>query len=186
MKRLFDLALGLMAAAILLVPLVVVAVLVRLTSPGPALYWSDRVGRYNKIFKMPKFRSMRVSTPAVATHLLANPKAHLTSIGSFLRQSSLDELPQLWSILVGDMSFVGPRPALFNQHDLIELRTQKNIHTLVPGLTGRAQVNGRDELPLPQKVELDAEYLQRQGFWFDIKILWLTFLKVVKSDGVSH
>lgn len=186
MKRLFDLVLGLMAAAVLLVPLVVVAVLVRLTSPGPALYWSDRVGRYNKIFKMPKFRSMRVGTPAVATHLLANPKAHLTPIGSFLRKSSLDELPQLWSILVGDMSFVGPRPALFNQHDLIELRTQKNVHALVPGLTGWAQVNGRDELPIPQKVALDAEYLQRQGFWFDIKILWLTFLKVVQRDGVSH
>jgi O-antigen biosynthesis protein WbqP len=182
----FDLLLGLMAAAVLLVPLVVVAVLVRLTSPGPALYWSDRVGRYNKIFKMPKFRSMRVGTPAVATHLLANPMAHLTPIGSFLRKSSLDELPQLWSILVGDMSFVGPRPALFNQQDLIELRTQKHVHTLMPGLTGWAQVNGRDELPIPHKVALDAEYLQRQGFWLDIQILWLTFLKVVKSDGVSH
>ncbi len=186
MKRLFDLVLGLMAAAVLLVPLVVVAVLVRLTSLGPALYWSDRVGRFNKIFKMPKFRTMRVGTPAVATHLLPNPKAHLTPIGSFLRKSSLDELPQLWSILVGDMSFVGPRPALFNQHDLIELRTQKNVHALVPGLSGWAQVNGRDELPIPQKVALDAEYLQRQGFWFDIKILWLTFLKVVQRDGVSH
>ena len=186
MKRLFDLVLGLMAAAVLLVPLVVVAVLVRLTSPGPALYWSDRVGRYNKIFKMPKFRSMRVGTPAVATHLLADPKVYLTPIGSILRKSSLDELPQLWSILVGDMSFVGPRPALFNQHDLIELRTQKNVHALVPGLTGWAQVNGRDELPIPQKVALDAEYLQRQGFWFDIKILWLTSLKVAQRDGVSH
>lgn len=186
MKRLFDLVLGLTAAALLLVPIVIVAVLVRLTSPGPALYWSDRVGRYNKIFKMPKFRSMRVGTPAVATHLLANPKAHLTPIGSFLRKSSLDELPQLWSILVGDMSFVGPRPALFNQHDLVELRTQKNVHALVPGLTGWAQVSGRDELPIPQKVALDAEYLQRQGFWFDVKILWLTFLKVVQRDGVSH
>ena len=186
MKRLFDLVLVLMAAAVLLVPLVVVAVMVRLTSPGPALYWSDRVGQYNKIFKMPKFRSMRVGTPAVATHLLANPKAHLTPIGSFLRKSSLDELPQLWSILIGDMSFVGPRPALFNQHDLIELRTQKNVHALVPGLTGWAQVNGRDELPIPQKVALDAEYLQRQGFLFDVKILWLTFLKVVQRDGVSH
>ncbi len=186
MKRFFDLMLGLTAAALLMVPVVIVAVLVRLTSPGPALYWSDRVGRHNKIFKMPKFRSMRVGTPAVATHLLANPKAHLTPIGSFLRKSSLDELPQLWSILVGDMSFVGPRPALFNQQDLIELRTQKNVHTLVPGLTGWAQVNGRDELPIPQKVALDVEYLHRQGFWFDIQILWLTFLKVVKSDGVSH
>ena len=186
MKRLFDLVLGLTAAALLMVPIVIVAVLVRLTSPGPALYWSDRVGRYNKIFKMPKFRSMQVGTPAVATHLLANPKAHLTPIGSFLRKSSLDELPQLWSILVGDMSFVGPRPALFNQHDLIELRTQKNVHTLVPGLTGWAQVNGRDELPIPQKVALDAEYMQRKSLWFDIQILWLTFLKVVRRDGVSH
>ena len=186
MKRFFDLMLGLTAATLLMVPVVIVAVLVRLTSPGPALYWSDRVGRHNKIFKMPKFRSMRVGTPAVATHLLANPKAHLTPIGSFLRKSSLDELPQLWSILVGDMSFVGPRPALFNQQDLIELRTQKNVHTLVPGLTGWAQVNGRDELPIPQKVALDAEYLQRQGFWFDIKILWLTFKRVVQRDGVSH
>jgi O-antigen biosynthesis protein WbqP len=185
-KRLFDLILGLMATAVLLVPLLVVAVLVRLTSPGPALYWSDRVGRHNKIFKMPKFRSMRVGTPALATHLLADPKSVLTPIGSFIRKSSLDELPQLWSILVGDMSFVGPRPALFNQYDLIELRTQKGVDTLVPGLTGWAQVNGRDELPIPQKVALDAEYLQRQGFWFDIQILWLTFLKVVRRDGVSH
>ena len=186
MKRLFDVALCVLAATVLLVPLVVVALLVRLTSPGPALYWSDRVGKNNKIFKMPKFRSMRVGTPAVATHLLADPKSVLTPIGSFIRKSSLDELPQLWSILVGDMSFVGPRPALFNQQDLIELRTQKGVHTLVPGLTGWAQVNGRDELPIPQKVTLDAEYLQRRGFWFDIKILWLTFLKVVQRDGVSH
>lgn len=186
MKRLCDLILGLVAATVLLVIIAVVAMLVRLTSPGPALYWSDRVGRHNKIFKMPKFRSMRVGTPALATHLLDNPKTLLTPIGSFLRKSSLDELPQLWSILVGDMSFVGPRPALFNQHDLIELRTQYGVHTLMPGLTGWAQVNGRDELPIPQKVALDAEYLQRQGFWFDIKILWLTFLKVVQRDGVSH
>ncbi len=186
MKRLFDLVLCLVVVAVLLLPLVVVAVLVRLTSPGPTLYWSDRVGRHNKIFKMPKFRSMRVDTPAVATHLLANPKAHLTPIGSFLRKSSLDELPQLWSILVGDMSFVGPRPALFNQHDLIELRTQKNVHTLLPGLTGWAQVNGRDELPTILKAALDAEYLQRQCFSFDIKILWLTLSKVVCRDGVSH
>lgn len=186
MKRMLDLLLGLVVGMLLLVPLLIVATAVRLTSKGPALYWSDRIGRNNVIFKMPKFRSMRVGTPAVATHLLANPKAHLTPIGSFLRKSSLDELPQLWSILVGEMSFVGPRPALFNQHDLIELRTQKNVHTLVPGLTGWAQVNGRDELPIPQKVALDAEYLQRQGFWFDIKILWLTFLKVVQRDGVSH
>lgn len=186
MKRLFDLVLGLVAAMVLVVPVVIVALLVRLTSPGPALYWSDRVGKDNKIFKMPKFRSMRVGTPAVATHLLANPKAHLTPIGSFLRKSSLDELPQLWSILVGDMSFVGPRPALFNQQDLIEQRTQLGVHTLVPGLTGWAQVNGRDELPIPEKVKLDAEYLQRRSLWFDIRILWLTFVKVLRRDGITH
>ena len=186
MKRLFDLTLALCAAVILALPIALVAVAVRLTSPGPALYWSNRVGRNNKIFRMPKFRSMRVGTPAVATHLLTDPKAHLTPIGSFLRKSSLDELPQLWSILTGDMSFVGPRPALFNQEDLIALRTQCGVHQLVPGLTGWAQVNGRDELPIPQKVALDAEYLQRQGLWFDIQILWLTFLKVVQRDGLSH
>jgi len=186
MKRMFDLLLALVAAVILAVPVVLVAVLVRLTSKGPALYWSDRVGRHNKIFKMPKFRSMRVGTPAVATHLLANPKAHLTPIGSFLRKSSLDELPQLWSILVGDMSFVGPRPALFNQHDLIELRTRLGVHELVPGLTGWAQINGRDELPIPDKVRLDVEYLQRQSLWFDLRILWLTFVKVLRRDGVAH
>lgn len=185
-KRVFDLLLVLAAAVVLALPVMLVAVLVRLTSPGPALYWSDRVGRYNTIFKMPKFRSMRVGTPAVATHLLADPKAHLTPIGSFLRKSSLDELPQLWSILVGDMSFVGPRPALFNQHDLIELRTQQGVHELVPGLTGWAQINGRDELPIPDKVKLDAEYLQRQSLWFDIHILWLTFVKVIRRDGITH
>ncbi len=186
MKRLFDLLLAVLAGCILLVPVLVVAALVRLTSKGPALYWSDRVGRNNTIFKMPKFRSMQIGTPAVATHLLSNPDACLTPIGSFLRQSSLDELPQLWSILKGDMSFVGPRPALFNQHDLIELRTQQGVHTLVPGLTGWAQVNGRDELPIPDKVKLDVEYLQRQSLWFDIRILWLTFVKVLRRDGVSH
>lgn len=186
MKRLFDLLLALCAALVLAVPVLLVALAVRLTSPGPALYWSDRVGKNNRIFKMPKFRSMRVGTPAVATHLLPNPKASLTPIGSFLRKSSLDELPQLWSILVGDMSFVGPRPALFNQQDLIELRTQKGVHSLVPGLTGWAQVNGRDELPIPQKVALDAEYLQRRSLAFDIRILWLTFVKVLRRDGVSH
>ncbi len=185
-KRVFDLLLALAAAVVLAIPVLLVAVLVRLTSAGPALYWSDRVGRHNKIFRMPKFRSMRVGTPAVATHLLADPKVHLTPIGSFLRKSSLDELPQLWSILVGDMSFVGPRPALFNQDDLIALRTQYGVHELVPGLTGWAQVNGRDELPIPDKVKLDAEYLQRQSLWFDIRILWLTFVKVLGRDGVSH
>ena len=186
MKRIFDIFLGCLVALILFVPVLLVAIAVRLTSKGPALYWSDRVGRNNEIFKMPKFRSMRVGTPAMATHLLADPKSHLTPIGSFLRKSSLDELPQLWSILKGDMSFVGPRPALFNQQDLIELRTEKGVHALVPGLTGWAQVNGRDELPIPQKVALDAQYLERQSMWFDIKILWMTFLKVVRSDGVSH
>jgi O-antigen biosynthesis protein WbqP len=185
-KRLFDLLLCLMFVAVLLVPAAVVALLVRLTSPGPSLYWSDRVGRYNKIFKMPKFRSMRLDTPTVATHLLVAPQKHLTPIGAFLRRSSLDELPQLWCILLGDMSFVGPRPALFNQHDLIELRTQKNVHTMVPGLTGWAQVNGRDELSVLKKVEFDAQYLQGQSFWLDIKILWLTFLRVMQQDGVSH
>ena len=186
MKRVFDLSLALCAAMILALPIVLVAVAVHLTSPGPALYWSNRVGRNNKIFRMPKFRSMRIGTPAVATHLLSDPKAHLTPIGSFLRKSSLDELPQLWSILVGDMSFVGPRPALFNQDDLIALRTEYGVHTLVPGLTGWAQVNGRDELPIPQKVALDTEYLMNRSLWLDIRILWLTFVKVLRSDGVSH
>ena len=186
LKRLFDLALGVLATVILLWPIVIVALLVRLTSPGPAFYWSDRVGRHNKIFRMPKFRSMRIDTPAVATHLLQNPDQWLTPIGSFLRKSSLDELPQLWSILKGDMSFVGPRPSLFNQDDLIALRTEKGIDELVPGLTGWAQVNGRDDLPIPQKVQLDAEYLQQQTFLFDLKILWMTALKVLARDGVSH
>jgi O-antigen biosynthesis protein WbqP len=186
MKRLFDLVLSVLAVLVLLLPVLLVAFAVRLTSKGPSLYWSDRVGRNNVIFKMPKFRSMRVGTPAVATHLLADAASHLTPIGSFLRESSLDELPQLWSILVGDMSFVGPRPALFNQQDLIALRTAQGVHTLVPGLTGWAQVNGRDKLPIPEKVKLDVAYLQRQSLWFDIRILWLTFLKVLKRDGVSH
>jgi len=186
MKRLFDLFLAISAAIVLLVPVFVVAILVRITSKGPALYWSDRVGIKNAIFKMPKFRSMKVDTPAVATHLLEDPKSVLTPIGDFLRKSSLDELPQLWCILKGEMSFVGPRPALFNQDDLIALRTEKKVHELLPGLTGWAQVNGRDELPIPQKVDLDVEYLQRRSFFFDIYILWLTFVKVVKRDGISH
>ena len=186
MKRVFDIFLGCLAVLILFVPVLMVAFAVRLTSKGPALYWSNRVGRNNVIFKMPKFRSMRVGTPAVATHLLADARSHLTPIGSFLRNSSLDELPQLWSILAGDMSFVGPRPALFNQQDLIALRTEHSVHTLVPGLTGWAQVNGRDELPIPEKVKLDVAYLQRQSLRFDIRILWLTFVKVLKRDGVSH
>jgi O-antigen biosynthesis protein WbqP len=186
MKRVFDIFLGSLAALILFLPALLVAIAVRLTSKGPALYWSDRVGRNNAIFKMPKFRSMRMGTPPVATHLLADAQSYLTPIGSFLRKSSLDELPQLWSILAGDMSFVGPRPALFNQQDLIALRIEQGVHTLVPGLTGWAQVNGRDELPIQQKVALDAQYLSRQGFWFDAKILWLTFLKVFLREGVSH
>ncbi len=186
MKRVFDLLLALAAAVILVIPVLLVALAVRLTSVGTALYWSDRVGRDNKLFKMPKFRSMRVGTPAVATHLLADPRAHLTPIGSFLRNSSLDELPQLWSILAGDMSFVGPRPALFNQHDLIALGTQSGVHELLPGLTGWAQINGRDELTIPDKVKLDAEYLQRQSLAFDSRILWLTLVKVLRRDGVSH
>ena len=186
MKRILDLLLAVLATFLLVLPVLVVAVLVRLTSPGPALYWSDRVGRHNRIFKMPKFRSMRIGTPAVATHLLADPDVYLTPIGSFLRKSSLDELPQLWSIVVGEMSFVGPRPALFNQHDLIALRTQFGVDALLPGLTGWAQVNGRDELPIPDKVKLDVEYLQRRSIGFDIRILWLTLIKVLRRDGVSH
>ncbi|KYP11484.1 MAG: UDP-phosphate galactose phosphotransferase [Limnobacter sp. CACIAM 66H1] len=186
MKRLFDLLLGVVVLAILALPILVVAFAVRVTSKGPVLYWSDRVGIHNQIFKMPKFRSMRVGTPAVATHLLSDPHSHLTPIGSFIRRTSLDELPQLWSILKGDMSFVGPRPALFNQHDLIELRTEKGVHHILPGLTGWAQVNGRDDIPIPRKVQLDYEYLQKQSLLFDIQILWLTFLKVIKRDGVSH
>lgn len=186
MKRLFDLTVAFSATVLLALPILFVAMAVWLTSPGSALYWSDRVGRNNRIFKMPKFRSMRIDTPAVATHLLQNPDQWLTPIGSFLRKSSLDELPQLWSILKGDMSFVGPRPALFNQSDLIALRTEKGVHELVPGLTGWAQVNGRDELPIPQKVQLDAEYLQQRSFLLDLKILWMTALKVVARDGVSH
>ena len=185
-KRSFDILLALIAGMLLLLPLVIVAALVRLTSKGPALYWSDRVGRNNSIFKMPKFRSMRVGTPAVATHLLPNADAALTPIGSFLRKSSLDEIPQLWSILRGDMSFVGPRPALFNQSDLIALRTQCGVHQLVPGLTGWAQVNGRDTLPIPDKVALDQRYLQIHSFWMDLYILWLTFLRVVRRKDVSH
>src|SRR3569833_862800 len=184
--RLFDLVVALVADVMLILPIVIVALAVRLTSHGPVLYWSHRIGRHNRIFKMPKFRSMRIDTPAVATHLLANPDQWLTPIGSFLRKSSLDELPQLWSILKGDMSFVGPRPALFNQDDLIALRTEVGVHERVPGLTGWAQVNGRDELPIPEKVKLDAEYMQRQSLWFDLKILWMTAQKVLSKDGVSH
>lgn len=186
LKRCFDLLLAVCATLILLLPILITALCVKLTSRGPAVYWSDRVGKNNVIFKMPKFRSMRIDTPAVATHLLNNPDQYLTPIGSFLRKSSLDELPQLWSILNGDMSFVGPRPALYNQHDLIALRTEKNVHSIPPGLTGWAQVNGRDELPIPVKVELDAYYLQHQSFLLDMRILLMTFFKVLRRDGITH
>ena len=186
MKRVFDLTLALVAGLVLLLPALLVAAAVRVSSRGPILFWSDRVGRNNQIFSMPKFRSMVVDTPAVATHLLQSPGTFLTPIGGFLRKSSLDELPQIWSIIKGDMSFVGPRPALFNQDDLVALRTAQGVHELVPGLTGWAQINGRDELPIPEKVKLDAEYLRRRSLWFDIHILWLTFVKVVRRDGVSH
>ncbi len=186
MKRIFDLLLAALALLILAVPCAILALVVKITSTGPVLYWSDRVGRHNVIFKMPKFRSMRAGTPAVATHLLTNPEEYLTPIGSFLRKTSLDELPQLWSIFCGDMSFVGPRPALYNQRDLIELRTQNGVHELLPGLTGWAQVNGRDELPIPQKVALDAEYLRRQSLWFDTRILFLTAMKVIMGSDVAH
>jgi len=185
-KRIFDLLLAMVCAILLSVPVLMVAALVRFTSPGPALYWSDRVGRNNQIFKMPKFRSMQVGTPAVATHLLVKPNDYLTPIGSFLRKSSLDELPQLWCILKGDMSLVGPRPALFNQHDLIAQRTQYGLHELMPGLTGWAQINGRDELPIPQKVALDVEYMNRQSLLFDVRIILLTVLKVIRRDNVAH
>ncbi len=186
MKRLFDLALALFAASVLFLPALLIACAVRLTSPGPALYWSDRVGRNNQLFRMPKFRSMRIDTPVVATHLLTSPDRYLSPIGGFLRKSSLDELPQLWSILHGDMSFVGPRPALFNQHDLIALRTQLGVHTLTPGLTGWAQVNGRDDLPIPAKVKLDAVYLNDQSLWLDIRIIALTAIQVARRKGVAH
>jgi O-antigen biosynthesis protein WbqP len=186
MKRFFDLLLSISILVLLLAPMLLIAIAVRLTSKGPSLYWSDRVGKNNKIFKMPKFRSMSSDAPAVATHLLDNTNSYLSFFGSFLRLSSLDELPQLFSVLKGDMSFVGPRPALYNQDDLIALRTEKGVDKLLPGITGWAQVNGRDELSIPNKVALDAEYLNRQSFWFDMKILWMTFLRVVNRDGVSH
>ena len=185
-KRIFDLCLSCFAALLLLIPFLLVWLMVRITSKGPALYWSDRVGRNNLIFKMPKFRSMHVDTPAVATHLLDNPQQFLTPIGSFLRKSSLDEIPQLWSVLKGDMSLVGPRPALFNQNDLIKLRTEQGVHMLKPGITGWAQVNGRDELPIPDKVELDVDYMHRQSLLFDLKIIALTVVKVLCRDGIQH
>ncbi|MCM8612533.1 sugar transferase [Accumulibacter sp.] len=186
MKRTLDLLLASMAALLFLLPAASVALLIKLTSRGPVLYWSDRIGQHNRVFRMPKFRSMRLETPAVATHLLADPQTFLTPVGSLLRRSSLDELPQLWSVLVGDMSLVGPRPALYNQYDLIELRTRRGVHVLLPGLTGWAQVNGRDELPIPVKVAYDVEYLRNQSLWLDLRILCLTVAKVVFREGVSH
>jgi len=185
-KRIFDLVLAVFASLVLMVPVILIALVVALTSRGPVLYWSDRVGQNNRLFKMPKFRSMQIGTPAVATHLLNNPGAYLTPVGGFLRKSSLDELPQLWSIIHGDMSFVGPRPALFNQHDLIQLRTDAGVHQLLPGLTGWAQINGRDELPIPEKVALDIEYMQKKSIFFDVRIIFLTALKVLKRDNISH
>lgn len=186
MKRVLDISLGLIAAVIFLVPFCLLALAVKLTSKGPVLYWSDRVGRGNHLFSMPKLRTMRVETPVVATHLLTDPQQFLTPIGGFLRKSSLDELPQLWCIMRGDMSVVGPRPALFNQHNLIEMRTVQGVHTIRPGLTGWAQVNGRDELPLPEKVRLDVDYVRMQSLSFDIKVIMLTLLKVVRRDGIVH
>ena len=186
MKLLFDIFRGFILLVLLVIPTLLIVIAVRFTSKGPSLYWSNRIGKDNKIFKMPKFRSMRIDTPAVATHLLDNPNFYLSPIGGFLRRTSLDEIPQLFSVLKGDMSFVGPRPALFNQKDLITLRTEKGVDKLLPGITGWAQVNGRDELSISDKVALDVEYMHRQSFWFDMRILWMTFLKVIKRDGVSH
>jgi len=182
----FDIVVVILLLPILMIPMFLVAFGVRVTSRGDALYWSDRVGRGNVIFKMPKFRTMQVETPAVATHLMNDPDVYLSSIGGFLRRTSLDEIPQLWSILKGEMSFVGPRPALFNQNDLIALRTEKGVDQLIPGLTGWAQVNGRDELPISEKVALDVEYMERPSFLFDMRILWMSVLKVIRRDGVSH
>jgi O-antigen biosynthesis protein WbqP len=186
LKRCVDFPLALALLALFAVPWLCIAIAVKMTSPGPSLYWSDRVGRGNRMFRMPKFRTMRVGTPALPSHLLAAPASHLTPIGALLRKPSLDEIPQLWSILKGDMSFVGPRPALFNQVDLIQMRTQCGVSDLLPGLTGWAQINGRDELPIPEKVRFDAEYLRLRSLWFDLKILWRTVFKVVAQDGVAH
>ena len=185
-KRIFDLILGMLLLMLLISPMLVIGVLVLLTSNGPSIYWSDRVGKENLIFKMPKFRSMLIETPNVASHLLVNPDRYLTSIGGFLRSSSLDELPQLFSILKGDMSFVGPRPALFNQEDLIASRTEKGVSQLLPGITGWAQINGRDHLSIKDKVRLDEEYLYRKSFWFDLSILYKTAKRVIGSKGISH
>ena len=186
MKRLFDLVVAGTLSIVLLIPMLFIALAVRVTSYGPVFYLSDRIGQGNVIFKMPKFRTMRLDSPVVATHLMSDPEIFLSPIGGFLRRTSLDELPQLFSILYGDMSFVGPRPALFNQDDLVAQRTEKGVNQLIPGLTGWAQVNGRDELPIPEKVALDTEYMERRSFWFDMKILWITFVKVMRRSGVVH
>ena len=186
MKQIFDFLVGVILLLSLMIIMLLIAIAIRLTSKGPSLYWSERIGQNNKIFKMPKFRSMLKGTPTLATHLLDSPDSYLSPIGGFLRRSSLDELPQLFSVLKGDMSFVGPRPALYNQEDLIGLRTEKGVNKLLPGITGWAQVNGRDELSISDKVALDVEYMNHQSFWFDIKIVWMTVSKVVKKDGVSY
>ena len=186
MKRALDLLIALFAGALFIVPAVALALVILTTSPGPILYWSPRVGRYGRIFQMPKFRTMKVGTPQVATDKLADPASRLTPVGGVLRKLSLDELPQLWSVIKGDMSLVGPRPALFNQHELIAARKARGIDALRPGITGWAQINGRDDIPESRKVELDEEYLRRRSFWFDLQILWLTAWRVVRRDGVSH
>jgi O-antigen biosynthesis protein WbqP len=185
-KRVFDRLVSSLLLVLFIIPMLLIAILIRTTSKGHVIYWSDRVGQKNMIFRMPKFRTMKTGTPQIATHLMIDPDDYFSPIGGFLRRTSLDELPQLFSILKGEMSFVGPRPALFNQDDLIALRTEMGVVKLVPGLTGWAQVNGRDELPIPEKVDLDVEYMERQSFWFDMKILWMTAMKVVRRDGVSH
>ena len=186
MKRFLDIVIAIVMLLIFSVPILLLAMIIRLTSHGPAIYWSDRIGRHNNIFRMPKFRTMKTDTPVVATHLMKDTDSYVTPIGQFLRRTSMDELPQLWSILIGDMTVVGPRPALFNQDDLVALRTEAGVHELVPGLTGWAQINGRDDLPIPRKVALDVEYMHRQSCWFDIKIIFLTFFNVMRGQGVSH
>lgn len=186
MKRSFDVCLSITLLTLLALPMLCIALLVKITSRGPALYWSERVGRYNTSIRMPKYRTMKIDAPAVATHLLEDPARYVTPLGSFLRRSSIDELPQLYSIAKGDMSFVGPRPALFNQEDLVELRTKRGIHELVPGLTGWAQINGRDEMPIAVKVEYDDYYRKHRSMLFDLRILLSTFVKVLRKEGVSH
>jgi O-antigen biosynthesis protein WbqP len=186
MKRAFDLITAFFLFIVLSVPMLLISIMVKLTTRGPVLYWSDRVGINNTTFKMPKFRTMRTDTPAVATHLLDNPNSYVTSTGYYLRKFSLDEIPQLWNIFKGDMSFVGPRPALFNQDDLVELRTRKGVHKLIPGITGWAQINGRDDIPIPLKVEYDEYYLKNKSFFFDLKIILMTAVKVLKAEGIRH